>query len=238
MDRWQQRACSIRTITFSQQYGSGGERIASQLAERLQWLVTDQEVVARVACLLDITEEEAAIYDRHAFSLLDRFLCHMRYTTPESMEAWASSPFILPLSLRAQERTYRETRQHVLEELAHAGSRIILGHAGQKVLAGRPDVLHIRVVAPDEARVRSIMRQECLDEAAARARVRQRDRHWQRYYQHHYKCDFNDPLLYDLVLNSSALDTESQVDLICVALGRKARPTQKARETARLVLVR
>ncbi len=223
MNEQQQQTPQICAITISQQYGSDGYKIAVKLALRLQWILTDHDIVTQVAHRLNLTEEEAAFYDEHTFSFIDRVLFSMRFTAAEGAEAWAASPYIMPLSLQMQERLYRETLRHVVESTACAGNKVIVGHGVQMILANHPDVLHIRIVAPFVQRVTYAMQREHLDNADAHAYIRQEDRRLAQYLRSQYHRDVNDPLLYDLVINSNALDVESQVDVICLALERKAR---------------
>jgi cytidylate kinase len=99
---------------------------------------------------------------------------------------------------------------------------VIVGRAGQVLLAQRRDVLHVRVVAPLKQRITYVARREGLDEASAQVRVQLKDRDRARYLQMQYQRSVDDPLLYDLVVNTGILDLDSAVDLICLALQRKA----------------
>lgn len=212
----------INVITISQQCGCNGYKIAAKLAHRLQWLLTDHEIGRQVAHLLGMTEEEASLYDEHTFSFIGRVLVSMRYGTSEMLEAWGSQ-YTMPLFSQKQERIYRETLRHVVEEIARSGNKVIFEHGTQVILADRPDVLHIRVTAPLAQRVNHIAQSGHIDKKYARAYIQQKDRHRERYLQSQHHNAVNDPLLYDLVINSATLDVESQVDLICLALERKTR---------------
>jgi CMP/dCMP kinase len=128
-----------------------------------------------------------------------------------------------PLSPGTQEQLYHQALRRVVETAANTGNAVIVGRAGQVLLAKRRDVLHVRIVAPFEQRLHYVMQREGLDEADARARIQQKDRDRSRHLQSQYHRDVNDPLLYDLVLNSGVLDLESLVDLIILAFERKAR---------------
>ena len=103
-----------------------------------------------------------------------------------------------------------------------AGHVVIVGRAAQAILANRRDVLHVRIVAPLKQRITYVARREGLDEAAVQARIQLKDRDRTRYLQSQYHFDVNDPLLYDLVINTGVIDLDSTVDLVCIALERKA----------------
>ena len=212
-------ASRMSAITISRQYGSGGGEIAVRLAQQLQWQLIDHEIVAHVARDMGITEEEAEIHDEHVESFISRVLGSMQLAAPELL---ASVP-VVPVSPRMQERLYREALRRVVETAAETGNSVIVGRGAQVLLANRRDILHIRVVAPLEQRVRYVMRRESLNEANARARIQQKDHDRAYSLQMQYHRDVNDPVLYDLVVNSGVLDLESLVELIMLALERKAR---------------
>jgi CMP/dCMP kinase len=215
----QQNAPRMSAITISRQYGSGGGEVAARLAQRLQWQLIDHEIVAEVARELGMPEEEAEVHDERSESFISRVLGSMQLASPELL---ANAP-IVPLSPGTQEQLYHQALRRVVETAANTGNAVIVGRAGQVLLAKRRDVLHVRIVAPFEQRLRYVMQREGLDEADARARIQQKDRDRSRHLQSQYHRDVNDPLLYDLVLNSGVLDLESLVDLIVLALERKAR---------------
>ncbi len=62
----------IRAVTVSRENGSGGSEIAARLAKRLGWQVIDHELVARVACALGTSQEEAAAHVEHTEGVLVR----------------------------------------------------------------------------------------------------------------------------------------------------------------------
>jgi cytidylate kinase len=112
--------------------------------------------------------------------------------------------------------------RQIITAAANTGHVVIVGRGGQVLLADERDVLHIRVVAPLELRVAYVARREGLDPDAARRRVQAKDRARTRYMKTQYHSQHEDPHLYDLEINSAVLDLDSAVDLICLAVERKA----------------
>jgi cytidylate kinase len=112
--------------------------------------------------------------------------------------------------------------RQVVEAAAETGHAVIVGRGSQIILADRRDVLHVRIVAPLQRRIPYVMRREGLDQNAARARIQIKDHDRQRFIQEEYRCRANDPILYDIVINTGILDLDSAVDLILLALQRKA----------------
>ncbi len=208
----------MRAITISREYGSGGGEIATRLATRLGWQLIDHEVVVQVAHELGISEAEAEARDERVEGLVSRILTSMQLFEPAALVA---AP--VPVPVVSDTRTYAEALRRVVEGAANTGHVVIVGRGAQFLLANRRDVLHVRVVTPLDLRVAYVMRREGLDQAAARARVQLKDRDRVRYLQAQCQRHPDDPHLYDLVVNTGIIDLESMVDLITLALARKAR---------------
>jgi cytidylate kinase len=105
-----------------------------------------------------------------------------------------------------------------VETAADSGQVVIIGRASQVILAPRRNVLHVRVVAPLQARVAYVAVREGLDEVSARGRVQLKDHDRSRYLQTVYHHHVDDPMLYDLVINTGVLSLDKAVELICQAL--------------------
>jgi cytidylate kinase len=206
---------AMRAITISRQYGSGGGEVAARLAKRLQWQLIDHEIVAQVAHQLGITEEEAGMYDEHVEGFIARALNALQIAMPVLPPS--------PTSPAQYELIYNEAVKNVVETAAKTGHVVIVGRTAQVFLANRRDVLHVRIVAPLQQRISYVARREGLDDAAAQGRVQFKDRDRDRYIQTQHGRDINDPMLYDLVINTGVLDLDSAVDLALLALERKAR---------------
>lgn len=215
MNQQQQPSQAMRAITISRMYGSGGGEVAARLARRLGWQLIDHEIVAQVAHQLGVTEEEAGVYDEHVEGFIERALNALQIAMPVLPPS--------PTSPAQYELVYNEAVKQVVETAANTGHVVIVGRTGQVFLARRRDVLHVRVVAPLQQRCSYVARREGLDEAAAQARIQFKDRDRARYIQTQHGRDVNDPMLYDLVINTGVIDLDSAADLALLALERKAR---------------
>ena len=215
MNQQQQPSQAMRAITISRQYGSGGGEVAARLARRLGWQLIDHEIVAQVAHQLGITEEEARVYDEHVEGFIERALNALQIAMPVLPPT--------PTSPAQYELVYTEAVKQVVETSANTGHVVIVGRTGQVFLANRREVLHVRIIAPIRQRISYVARREGLDEAAAQARIQFKDRDRARYIQTQHGRDVNDPMLYDLVINTGVIDLDGAVDLALLALERKAR---------------
>jgi cytidylate kinase len=224
MDQDHSTIDKMRAVTVSREYGSGGGEIAVRLAKRLQWQLIDHEVVVRVAQKLQVSEEEAEDHDERVESLASRIFKSLQLIQP-------TMPVAVEIPLSIDSRAFHVARSQVIEGAVASGHVVIVGRGAQAHLAQRRDVLHVRVIAPLEARIAYVMRREGLDRAAAQARILKKDQEHARYLERFYHQRSSDAHLYDLVLNTGILDLDSVVDVICIILERKARrlsvPTQE-----------
>lgn len=211
----QKFAPQMSAITISRQYGSGGGEVAAHLAQRLGWQLIDHEIVAQVAHSLGITEEEAEVHDERVEGFITR-----------ALNALQAAALVVPAPvtpLEQAEAVYYEALRKVVETAADTGRVVIVGRMGQALLAGRRNVLHVRIVAPLKQRIIYVAQREGLDEAAAQSRIQIKDRDRARSLQARFGRNVDDPMLYDLIINTAVLDLDSVVDLICLALERKGR---------------
>jgi len=178
----------MTVITISRQYGSLGNIVANALGERLGYRVVMRELINQAALKAGAPSVALAIIDE--LGLLG--------ISPTQEEYLA----------------YSRAVQTVMEDLAAAGNVIIVGRAGQVVLKDHPGVLHVRMVAPLDLRAQRLAERYHISVHAAHAQAVARDRQRRIYLKRFYNVDWNDPLLYDLVINTAHLGAEETCDLI------------------------
>ncbi len=176
-------------ITISRQMGSGGIPIAHKVAEKLGYTLVDGDAILEVA-------------DQYGL-------------TRESLEQADEKPphFVENLDVK------HETALHLIEliilEYALKGNVIIYGRGGQDLLAGISSTLRVRIIAPFEDRVERWAEREWLDPDRARKLVRRSDQQRAGFIKYYFDRDWEDPLGYDLVINTERLSEESAVRMIC-----------------------
>jgi cytidylate kinase len=223
MDLNQQAIAEMRAITISREYGSGGGEIAARLARRLGWQLIAHAVIEQTARELEVYETEVEKHDEeYVESILSRIQNRIQQFNPTATTSVGGESIFASNPRAAETRAYQDTMRQIITAAADTGHVVIVGRGGQVLLGDKRDVLHIRVVAPLELRVAYVARREGLDLDAARTRVEAKDRARTRYMKTQYHSQHEDPLLYDLVINTAVLDLDSTVDLICLAVERKA----------------
>jgi CMP/dCMP kinase len=203
----------MHAVTISREYGSGGGEIASRLARRLGWDLVDHAIVERTARELGTSLEDAEAHDESTGGIIYQLLVALRNLEPGYM-AMAGAP---PEAFLSAE-DYRQTVDEIVRAAAARGRVVIVGRASQVILADRRDVLHVRVVAPFAQRVAYVMQREGVDRHAAEARIHRKDHERAVYLEREYHHHPDEAQLYDLVVNTSWLDLDGAVDVVCFTL--------------------
>ena len=113
----------------------------------------------------------------------------------------------------------RELRAYIEEFLARASvsGGVALGRGGMVVLRSVPWALHVHLGGPREARLQQRMRLEGIDHETAERRRKVSDRTRKGYVRRAYGVDGEDPSLYHLMIDSTALDLDTCADIIVAA---------------------
>lgn len=122
--------------------------------------------------------------------------------------------------ITADRRRYVVALQAVLAEHALSGNFVYHGQAGHLLLRGVPAVLRVRLIAPLEMRVRSLIERHGMRRQAAIDYIKQVDEDRLRWTRQVYDVDLRDPALYDLVINLETLSLQSACAVVTEAASR------------------
>ena len=110
--------------------------------------------------------------------------------------------------------TYQLLITTLIQDFGQTGRAVIVGRASQIILAEHPAVCHLKIVAPFAERVEHIMQTREMDHNNARKLIEQHDNWRKDYLRNAHKADWDDPLLYDLTINTGRMTPEAAVDII------------------------
>jgi cytidylate kinase len=91
---------------------------------------------------------------------------------------------------------------------------IIMARGGSYLLRGIPHALMIRIVAPLEYRIATIMKKEKVNHETARLLVKQADREIDCTVQQAYGRDWDDPDAYEIKFDTSRQDRDEIVEIV------------------------
>jgi cytidylate kinase len=186
----------MAVIVISSKIGSFGEEIAALAAEKLGYRLVTPDTIHKMGLECDPKFREA---------------CSVFETeVPPGMLG----------RLFFREPAYTSLFESLNYQIAAEGNVVILGCRGtQIVLRGRPGVLKVRVVAPEELRIKRLgerpggLAGESI-ELLFRHEKRQRS-----LIESVFGVDLADWSLYDLVLNTAGIGKEKGADLVAYAVG-------------------
>lgn len=198
-------------VTVAALYGAGGSVIGPRVAERLGVSFLDREIPEALAARTGLSPDAVAVADEGPRSRGERLISTLgRASTASGTAAGAAEDV---------EFYERRLRAHVEEFLARAreSGGVALGRGGMVVLRDVPSALHVFLGGPREARVRQGMAIEGVDREIAERRQETEDEARVGYIRRAYGVDGEDPGMYHLVLDSTALDLDVCVELIVAA---------------------
>jgi len=203
-------------VTISAGYGAGGSIVAPEVAKRLGLPVLDRAISSRVAALLQVTVPEAEGGEIRR-PLVERLLAVLTPLAGGVLGAGtdAAPPEAMPPP-PDDAALFREQAEAIMNEALAAGA-VILGRAGAAAFRGRPDVLRVRLFGPPEARIAQACQIENVSAPAARQLLPEVDRARAQYVRRLYGVSIDDPDLFDLHLDSTALPLDACAGLIVTA---------------------
>lgn len=197
-------------ITISRMAGAGGRTVASELADELQpyapfgshWTVFDRNLIEKV------------LEDHHLSTQLARYL-------PESSKPLLSE--LLSGLRRANPSLSTVVKQSVetIWALAEGGHVILVGRGGNVITARLDNVFHVRLEGSLEKRIARLETVYDFDRATALEYLKSQDTAKKLYLAEYFGRNIEDPLLYDLIINTDELGYESVASLIAGAVIRR-----------------
>jgi len=197
----------MSVITISRQLGSLGTTLGRLVASRLGYRLAHREIINQAARISGNPDLALATIDELGL-----------------------------LGIQPEEDAYRaylEAMRLVIERLARGGRVVIVGRAGQSILQDWAGVLHVRVVAPLEVRVRRIVEAHGISAGAARAQVEDSDRYRAHYLQRFYHTRWDAPALYHLIINTGHMPLETAAEVVCTAVRGMGSSAADAQEASR-----
>ncbi|OGP92414.1 MAG: hypothetical protein A2157_08035 [Deltaproteobacteria bacterium RBG_16_47_11] len=215
----------MSVVTIRGQLGSGAPEIARQIADRLQANYVDREIIAEVAARLQRKEEEVEAKEMPATSLLGLIAeaLERNYAFGDALAGAYLSFVEMPL----EDTRYLQALDSVVRELARSQPLVILGRGSQFILKDHPGALHVLVVAPLETRVKRLMQERNLDQETAKLEIERFDKSLRKFIKRYFKAELEDPVYYDLVLNTERLTFQAAASIVVDTLSFKDQTINK-----------
>ena len=175
-------------ITISRGTFSGGQALAEYLAKRLDYPCVSREVVLDAARKSGLSAEQltSAMEETPAF--------------------WQQVP--------ARRMSYLNYVCSALLERSQDGRLVYHGHAGHLLLAGISHVIRVRVIADLDFRTKAAMERLRLSQNEALVHIQKIDAERTRWTRFLYGKEWQDPSLYDVVLNLGHISIPSAGEIV------------------------
>ena len=186
----------MAVITISRHFGSGGEFVATLVAEKLGYLLVNKAMIADNMRYFGIDNPEVSYFDEKNIKYQDG-------AKDQEMER--------------RRRHYQAGLHDFFYDMAIRENLVILGRGGQILFRDFPPSLHVKIIASLQSRLERVCRLYHLDEAAAARLIAEQDRDREAYLRQIFGCDWLDPELYHMVINTGVTGLEEAAALIITA---------------------
>lgn len=198
-------------ITVSSLFGTGGSVVGSMIGKALGWPVVNRAIPVEVARILDLPVEVVLAKDESLAARLWQIMDRAgTLLIAEGGNGVPREAFML-------DNAFRVATENAIKTLVGQSDAVIIGRAAAIILGSRTDALHVRLGGPKLARLRQGMSALGLSESIARKQQAQVDRARRAYVRRFYGRDWDDPTLYHLVIDSTALPLANCVRLVLIA---------------------
>ena len=194
-------------VTISRQSGAGGHVLARDILSEM---------------------ENHARHDKlfEGWDLFDQTVCALVVQDPEiksSFDSLVSEEYRPETSQMLYDMMTGRSQQYsaykrifeIVRILATLGKAIIVGRAGVCVTRKMPHGIHIRLIASEETRIRTVMKEQDLGHDEAAKFMKKQDKERASMIKDFFGMDLNDPLLFDATFN---IDKQSTTDLAALII--------------------
>jgi cytidylate kinase len=184
-------------VTISGGAGCGADKVARLVAEEAKIELYDDTRLQQEAVKMGVRSKDLKGLDEKSPGFFDV----LRGNRPE---------------------LYIDLMESVVYSVSRSGNGVILGHGSQILLREFGCALHVFIHASDPYRIKNLMEQQGLSSKAAEKMIGKTDHERRGFLRFAFHMEWNDPSLYDLVINTEKLGVEGAANLILDALKNQA----------------
>ena len=163
-------------ITITSDFGSGGEKIAQEVAKELRFELFDDHKIHEIAASKGLSSDELDGLDEKAPNLFDQLFS----TKPAK---------------------YMNILGSIVYDISSQGEGVIIGHGAQIFLRDFSCALHILIHASEKTRSEKLAQEQNLSIDKAVKLIHKMDKQVKNFIQYNFHRDWKDPSAYDLVFN-------------------------------------
>ncbi|MCD6293170.1 MAG: cytidylate kinase-like family protein [Deltaproteobacteria bacterium] len=214
-------------ITISKEFASGGLEIGKRLAQKLDYDYLDKEIVKQVADHAQVSHQEVMEFEEEGHINVKAYLSRIidldifkkshKHEETEEIETTYDDRDKVPYSFDTQgwidSDIYREMICKVISELGQHPNVLIVGRGGQCILRDQSAVINVRIISSMVDRIARLqVENHDLSDSQAKQLIDEKDKKSREYIKFYFKQDWDDPILYDVVINTSRVSDDKAVE--------------------------
>lgn len=199
------------TITISRQAGARGRTIGLKLQNTLRamspraqipWTLFDDNLVKQV------------LEDHQLPSDLEKFM-------PDDAVNEIEGSINELLGRHPSLWTLFEKTVSTMVKLGRMGHCILVGRGGNEITRGFSNAIHVRLVGSEARRIQQMVDVHGMTEAGAKKFIKEEDSARRRFIKQHFGQDIDNPMRYDLIINTDDLNDDAIVQILSAAIDEK-----------------
>lgn len=192
----------MRFITIEREYGSGGTKIARELAAKAQIPCYGEEILAEAAKNLNVTVEQMRDYEE---TTTGSFLYSI-YLLSQSMSGNSDM-------LSSDGKIFVQ-EQKVIQKFAIKGSSIFLGHCASEALKESSNLIKVFIHGDKASKRKRILEEYGIKKSQIDSVEKKNNKRRANYYRANTQKQWDDFHSYDIVLDSTTLGIQGCVDVL------------------------
>ncbi len=197
---------NVWSLSVGREFCSGGAEVGHLVAQKLGIPFYDKNLIDETADMMMVSREVVERHDEKPMHVWEMPGTGYQYANG----LYTSDPSLLmPVSFKVADAQFA-----VMRKVAEQGPCVVVGRCSNYVLRNLPNVLHVFLHAPMEARVARAMRLHNLSESDAIKQIRKSDKVRANYYNAHTGQKWGEPSGYDLHVDTTLLGTEGTAEML------------------------
>lgn len=180
-------------ITISEMMGTNGEKIARQAAEKLNYSFYGEDELMKNASEMGFLKDVKELGEKGP-GLFEKFFSEKPKVSLDRL-------------------------QSVIYEVAKNGNAVFFGRGSQLLLRSFDCALHVFVTGSMEKRIERVMDSHKVGREVAEKMTQRSDQDKKGFLRFAFDEDWQNPQLYDLILNTDKLSIDSTVKMVLEAAG-------------------
>ena len=187
------KQASVPVVTVAMEPGSGGFLVAEALAKRLGFDLYHRNILNAIAHSAGTNSDVLDMIEKERFSKIQDFVSSLL------QEQYVYSG------------DYFQHLTRIVNSLGITGRAVIVGRGANFILPPEKRFA-IRVIAPEEVRVKNVAFHFGVSLAEAKKRIKKRENRRKTFIKNTFHKDITEAESYDLILNTARLDLQAAVE--------------------------